>query len=365
MISVALVLLVRASTGSYLPAGLTAAGYGLGSACAGPIAGRAVDQREQRVVLSVLALVFAAALGSLALSAGHVPVEVTIALSALTGVSRPPLESAMRALWPTLLAPSSLSLGYTIDAVGQDLVWLAGPLLLSILLLVDGPRAALLACAAASVLGTIVYTVRSQSRAASHPTKAKSRPRLLTTPLLALLTAALLYGISMGAYEIALTAFCTRHRDRAAVGILLAIWSLGSIAGALISAARPSRTEPHRRALALLLALGLLLACLQLASNIPLLGILIFIMGLPTAPFTAALSAGVQKLASAERSVEGFTWSTSMIATGIAIGNATAGPLAETQPHPGFLYAGTAAATGAALGRALTSHRYRPSEDAT
>jgi MFS family permease len=184
MISVALVLLVRSSAGSYLPAGLTAAGYGLGSACAAPLTGRGVDRHGPRALLLALVGVFAGALTALVFSAGHVPVAVTIALAALAGVSRPPLESAMRALWPRVLETSSLSLAYTIDAVGQDLVWIGGPLLLSGLLILDGPRAALLGCAAASILGTLLY-VRAPAtgaRVTTPRTPSAHRRAALATP---------------------------------------------------------------------------------------------------------------------------------------------------------------------------------------
>jgi MFS family permease len=48
------VLLVQQSTGSCLYAGLATGGFALGSALAGPVAGRALDRFGQRVVLIAL-----------------------------------------------------------------------------------------------------------------------------------------------------------------------------------------------------------------------------------------------------------------------------------------------------------------------
>src|SRR5437764_7626884 len=72
MIAVALVLLVHQGTGSYVSAGLVTGGFALGSAFAGPVAGRALDRFGRRIVLRSLALTFAVVLAVLVLSARHV-----------------------------------------------------------------------------------------------------------------------------------------------------------------------------------------------------------------------------------------------------------------------------------------------------
>src|SRR5439155_21537395 len=112
----------------------------------------------RRIVLLSLALTFAVVLVVLVLSARHVAIAVTVMLASLTGVSRPPLEAAMRGLWASIVAAPQLQAAYLLDAIGQDVIWVGGPLLLSVLLLMGGPSSALLACAACSAVGTIAYT---------------------------------------------------------------------------------------------------------------------------------------------------------------------------------------------------------------
>lgn len=63
----------------------------------------------------------------------------------------------MRALWPRLVPASQLDTAYTLDSTAQELIWIAGPLLLAALLAVGQPRLPLLACAALSVGGTAAY----------------------------------------------------------------------------------------------------------------------------------------------------------------------------------------------------------------
>jgi MFS family permease len=355
MMSVALVLLVQQSTGSYLYAGLATGGFALGSALAGPVAGRALDRFGQRVVLIALGLTFAAVLGAIVVTVRHTAVALTIALASVAGLTRPPLESAMRAIWIRIATAGQLQAAYVLDAIGQDVIWLAGPLLLSGLLLIGGPRSALLACAACSALGTIAYvTTPDMARAERDADGPMPRRSLHSKALNMLLGMAALYGVAMGALEIALSAFCVEHGAKPAVGPLLAIWSIGSILGGLVYGTRAWDTPPSRRAAFLLGGLAILLALLTLADGVPGLVVLMFVMGLPTAAFTATLNAGTQDLAPLERASEGFSWVTAMITVGIAVGNATAGPLTQAHVRLGFPYAAAAAAAGAILGASAT-----------
>jgi predicted MFS family arabinose efflux permease len=353
VVSFALVLLTHEKTGSYISAGLVTAGFGLGSAVAGPLAGRALDRLGQRDVLIALALAFATLLTALVLSAGHVPVAATVALAAVVGLTRPPLESAMRALWARIVSAEQLQAAYILDAIGQDLVWTMGPLLLALLLALGSAGDALVACAIACALGTVAYATapdvpRRHHAAEQHDEEV--RGRLRSRPLVALLAAAALYGVSMGGFEIALTAFCADQNAKPALGVLLAIWSAGSILGGLAYGARTWTTPPAQRTVALLAAIAVLLALLTLPGSVPAMGLLLFVLGLPFAPFTGTLSAAVQTLAPADRATEGFTWITAVTTTGIAAGNAAAGPLTQSHVALGFGFCATAAAVGAVLG---------------
>ena len=67
----AIVVLVRAATGSYATAGFAAGAFGLGTAVSAPVTGRALDRFGQRRVLPGLAVLFAGLLLFLGLGAGH------------------------------------------------------------------------------------------------------------------------------------------------------------------------------------------------------------------------------------------------------------------------------------------------------
>ncbi len=151
----------------------------------------------------------------------------------------------------------------------------------------------------------------------------------------------------MGAFEIALTAFCNRHDAQSAVGVLLAVWSVGSLTGGLLYGTRSWKLAAMTRLGLLLSALTIALAALVAAGPIWLLGMLLFVMGLQIAPFTGTLSAAVSELAPPRRRNEVFAWMTAMITSGIAVGNSVGGPVTQLDPALGFPFAAAAAAAAA------------------
>jgi predicted MFS family arabinose efflux permease len=104
----AIVVLVRSVTGSYSTAGLAAGAFGIGTAVSAPLAGRASDRLGQRRVLPVLAAAFAAALVTVALVSGHLSALVVVVGAAAAGLTRPPIEAALRAVWPRLVSPAQV-----------------------------------------------------------------------------------------------------------------------------------------------------------------------------------------------------------------------------------------------------------------
>jgi MFS family permease len=350
MISVAFVLVVHQSTGSYTAAGLATGGYAAGAALSGPLAGRALDRVGGRAALVPRALVFAAALVLLGMTATRISAALMIGLAVSAGLGRPPLESAMRALWPSIVPARRLQAAYTLDAVGQDLIWLGAPLLLSALLVVADARAALVVCGGCTLLGALGYAAAARPPATeSRPQGEQQHARLGSLAFRSALAAAALYGISMGTFEIALTVFCNRHDAQSAVGVLLAVWSVGSLTGGLLYGTHSWKLATTTRLGQLLSALTITLAALAAAGPVWLLGILLFMMGMPTAPFTGTLNAAVNELASPQRHNEAFTWVTAMVTSGIAVGNSVGGPVIQLDPELGFPLAAAAAAAAALL----------------
>src|SRR5215207_10091043 len=162
----AIVLLVLATTGDAGLAGLCAAAFGLVEGVGSPVQGRLVDRFGQPRVLVPAATVYATAIVAVATAAeAGAPGVVLVALAGLCGAGFPIVSSAMRALWPSIVDDDRLSAAYALESVVQTLSWLAGPLLVAVLIATISPAAAVIGTAVLALGGTLAFTSTPASRA--------------------------------------------------------------------------------------------------------------------------------------------------------------------------------------------------------
>jgi hypothetical protein len=115
-----------------------------------------------------MALAFAAALTGLVAVAGPGPAAVaaTVGLAAAAGAVVPPLGASMRVLWVALVGQGPrLQTAYALDAVLDELLFVAGPLLAGGLAALYQPAAGVLATAGLTVAGTLGFVASPVSRA--------------------------------------------------------------------------------------------------------------------------------------------------------------------------------------------------------
>jgi predicted MFS family arabinose efflux permease len=349
----AIVVLVRSATGSYSDAGLAAGAFGVGIAVSAPLTARAVDRLGQRRVLPVLAAAFAGALVILALGSG----VAALALAAVAGLTRPPIEAALRTLWPRLVARGQLDAAYALDATVQELIWIAGPLLLAVLLATGSRPLPLIACAVLSITGTAVYAMGLHTVPGTRGTGAATASPLRQGRLRVLLVCGACYGVSAGMLNLTLVAFASAHGGVAWAGVLVAIWGAGSLAGGLVYGSREWQRPVEGRAMAALALFGATLMLLAAAPGLIVLGVLMACLGIPLSPWLGSLSAAIQRAAPAGSSTEAFAWSVAVITVGIAAGNAIGGAVIQS--------ANSAAAFACAGGLSLAAAIFGASRLAT
>ena len=125
------VLFVQDETGSLALAGASSAAIALASGLLAPVRGRLIDRYGQRRCLPAMAIAFAAALASMVAVTrpGPATVPATVGLAAAAGAA-PPLGASMRVLWLSLVGQGPrLQTAYALDAVLDELLFVAGPLL--------------------------------------------------------------------------------------------------------------------------------------------------------------------------------------------------------------------------------------------
>lgn len=357
MTGLALLLLVRETTGSYASAGLVAAAYALAFGVFGPSRARAADRTGPVRALLLTAAVHPVMLALLVLLAARDAPTWALALPAvLGGATVPPHGPVMRALWGALLDGPARVTAYSLESVVVELSFVFGPLLTALLTATVGPGAAVLAAAALALTGAVWMSATPAVRAVvPHATPPGGRFGPLSSPAVrALLLTVAGIGAGFGAIEVALPAYVESEGARpAAAGILLAVWSVGSIVGGLVYGGLHLRA-PHRRQLPVLVAALAVGAALPLlATGAVVMGLALFAYGLTIAPFSACNSVLLGEAAPAGTTTEAFAWSSSMIFGGAAFGSALAGVLVERSgPFAGL--AVTAGAGGLALVAAVS-----------
>ncbi|WP_327270019.1 MFS transporter [Streptomyces sp. NBC_01218] len=328
---IAVVLFTRAEGGSYSLAGGLAAAYGLATAVGQPLLGRAVDLYGQPRVQFPAAVVSALGMVLLAL-AGLDPLPLAYAAVVVAGVATPPLEGGLRALWPSVLGDREerVHRAYALDAVAQEVMFTAGPLLVTLLVSLWSPGAALLVVNAAGVLGALSVVLSPPSRTwRSAPREAHWLGALRSPGLLALLASFFFVGLALGSITVAGVAYADDQGRESVYGWLMAALGGGALIGGAVYGARQWAGTPERRlrGIVALLALGYL--PLALTPGVGAMTALAGLAGVFLAPAIACSFLVVDRHAPRGTVTEAFSWLVTTIGVGAAAGTAVAGPAVE------------------------------------
>jgi hypothetical protein len=296
------------------------------------VQGALVDRLGQGRTLLPSALAQAACLVALVLAAhAGAGVVVLALLAAPAGALLPPVGPSLRALWPAVAPEGHREAAYSLDAVTQETIWTLGPLAVGAVAAAESPAAAVLLCATVTVVGTVVF-VRAPLARSAHPEFQERPPggALASPGLRPLLVSAVLMGTGIGAVEVGLPALAFHLGSGGSAGVLLAVWSLGSMAGGLWYGTRRWRSSAEVRHRWLLVTIALVAAPLLLAQSVTAALLLGTVAGLGFAPTMACQMGLIGELALPGTVTEAFTWSTAAIGGGIAAGSALAGALADS-----------------------------------
>ncbi len=353
MFSLAILLFVHEQSGSFLAAGLAVGAFTLASAVVSPVQGAAVDRLGQPRVLLPAAIFQGALLVALVLVAsGGAPAVATVALATLAGAVLPPISGCIRALWADV-APDAeaLEAAYALDAITQEVIYTLGPLLVGSVAILFSPAASLLLCAVITVAGTVFFASSTLSRGWQGGLYKRSRGGALASPgLRTLLASAVFGGMVVGAAEVGLPALAVHVGSRGSVGVLLALFSLGSMLGGLIYATRSWRLSIGSRYPVILLGVEISMAPLIAVHSLPAGLLFSAIAGLGVAPMLSCQFSLVGALAPMGTTTEAFTWHRAATVGGIAGGSALGGALVDAA---GVSAAFALGCTGAALAAVL------------
>jgi predicted MFS family arabinose efflux permease len=361
MAALALVQLVRSTSGDFGFAGLITAVYVVAGAVGQPLLGRLIDRLGQVAVLTVSGILSFLAFTGMALTLDPLP-GLAVALAAAAGVFTPPLEPALRALWPRLVAPGpQLKAAFSLDAGAQEIIFILGPLLTVAGIAVFGPVGNLLFAGGLGLIGALAFVLNPAPRAASVERRSgvgirpggSVRPGIRSPILIPAIARVAVFtfgiGVPVGALTIVATASEAARTADGLAGWILAVNALGALVGATVVGIRPLGSTPAR----LLAACGVLLALGYLplaATALPTWAYVIAagVSGLMLPPTLGQVFERIAQLSPTEALTEANGWVVSAMTLGVGAGTLAAGALVGAT--------GTSAVTWIVLGAsALTA----------
>ena len=350
MVPLALVLFARDSGSGYGRAGLLTAAYSLGCCFGGPALSRVMDLRGQGTALVVAGVVTSLALAFLP----WVPSGGALVVAVVAGLATPPLEAALRTLWPSVLSPRQVPSAFALDAAAQELIFVLGPLVVLVAQLAGG-GGGLVAAGVIGVLGT-AWFVGSRASGDWVPPVHQDRHwlgPLRSRRLCVLYAAVALVGLTIGVPAVALVAYAESTGDRGMAPWLVAANALGALVGGVAYSPRAPHRDPRRD---LLLGLGVIAltyaALAWVPSNVAVMGLLTVASGLGLPPVLTCVFQLVDRFAPPGTTTEAFAWLISAFLVGSSAGAVAAGSLSDADRIGGaFVVAAGSALAALAVAR--------------
>ncbi|ARC56096.1 hypothetical protein AS850_03280 [Frondihabitans sp. 762G35] len=320
MLSLAFLLHVEHITHSYGAAGAVLAATSVGQAISGPLTSRWMGQWGMRPVLLLTLAVCVSSLVVFAVVTMTLPFYMLVGF--LAGVSVPPVQPAVRTIYPKMVNSTQLTPLFSLDASAQEIIWVAGPVITTFVGTQISTVAAILVAATFLIGGGIWFIASPEVGRVRIPRSKRSFGKVLTRPtvLLSTITGFLLIGTCAAVEAGVISAFGDGSPNS---GFVLAIFAVGSLIGGLALGHLPVGpwALPIRMAV---VVVGIALTSVM-PTNFWWLSATLLVAGVGIAPALAVMFAIISSSVRFSDTAEAYGWSGTGQLIGAALGSAVAG----------------------------------------
>jgi len=349
MVGIAIVLAVPEVYGSYGLAGQITAVYVIVHSIAAPLLAHLVDRHGQaRVMMPALRVAGLGIIGIVVAIATAAHPAWVFAGAVVAGASIGSVGALVRARWSYVLRdPAEIHTAYSLESALDELVFVVGPVVATVLATSVAPTAGLWLPAAAVLVGGWLLL----SQKATEPPIVRREPgtqggsilRSGGMVVLTLVFAAV--GSIFGATDVATVAFAEEQGSKGAAGAVLAVFALGSMLSGLGYGLRHWRSALWKRFAIGVVALAAGVSLFFVVSSLPMLAAVMFVTGFTIAPTIVNGNGLVTSLVRKDQLTTGLAWVGTALGVGVSIGSAAAGQVIDRQgAHGGFLVVAAAAA---------------------
>jgi MFS family permease len=331
MLSLGFLLHMQHIFGSYGAAGLVLAATSVGQAVSGPLTSRWMGQWGMRPVLLLTTSICTLSLLTVALA--PLPLVGYMIAGLIAGLSYPPVQPAVRTIYPKMVNSRQLTPLFSLDASAQEIIWIAGPVVVTFVATQISTTIGILVSVVFLVGGGLWFVLSPEVGQVRIPRSRRKLGSVLTRGpvLLTTLVGFLLVG-TCAATEAGVVA--TFGQGNSTSGVVLAIWAVASLLGGLLLGHLPISPWALARRMAVVLA-GSALAVVAIlvwagtpAAFWTLSGALL-VAGLCIAPALAVMFAVVSSSVRFSDTAEAYGWVGTGQLIGAAAGSAVAGFLID------------------------------------
>jgi MFS family permease len=335
MLSLGFLLHMQHIYGSYGAAGLVLATTSVGQAVSGPLTSRWMGRWGMRPVLALTTSICAIAVTTIALS--PLPLWGYMLAGLIAGLSYPPVQPAVRTIYPKMVNSRQLTPLFSLDASAQEIIWIAGPVVVTFVATQVSTVAGIMLSVCFLLAGGAWFLLLPEVGRVRIPRSRQRLGTVLSKPpvLLATVVGFLLVG-ACAATEAGVVA--TFGKGNSQAGIVLAIWAIASLGGGLAFGHLPvGPWALARRMVVVLVGSALAIFAWDFWS---LSGALV-IAGLCIAPALAVMFAIVSSSVKFSDTAEAYGWVGTGQLIGAAAGSAIAGFLIDAGGAGGGFWAAT------------------------
>jgi len=349
MLSLAFLIHLERVYDSYGAAGLVLGAMSIGQAIAGPLTSRLMGRWGIRPVVLVTMTVCTVSIVLMALL--QLEVYGVMLIGFLAGLSMPPIQPAVRTIYPKIVNSRQLTPLFSLDASAQEIIWVLGPVIATFVAIQVSTVAGILLAAVFLVGGGLWFVSLPEVGRVRIPRSKRTIGAVLKKPevLLSTIVGFMLVAACAAVEAAVVAAF---GHGSAESGWVLAIFAVGSLIGGLALGHAPIGPWALAGRM-LIVTLGLALAAFGLGFWW--LAVTLLLAGVGIAPAFAVLFGIVSASVKFSDTAEAYGWVGTGQLIGAALGSAVAGFLIDRSgPTAAIIAAAAFAALGTlipALGR--------------
>jgi len=343
MVGIAIVLVVSTGYGSYGLAGRVAAAMVITVAVTGPWIARMVDRHGQARVMRPALVTSCVGLVVLSVaSAVHAHQAWLYAGAVLAGCGGN-IGALVRTRWSHALVdePRLIHTAFSLESALDELVFVVGPVLATVLATSAMPLLGFLVPCAAVLIGGAWFLAqrRTEPPLSAHAASHRGDSLLRRRGVVPLLVAFIGMGVIFGATDVSTVAFATEEGHRAAAGAVLAVFAAGSMTSGFLYGARHWRVSQARRFATAIVLLAAGVCLFLIVGSLGALAGTMFVVGFAISPSIIAGNGLMADLVPVGRLTEGLSWIGAAITLGNSAGAAVAGSRIDAAgSHGGYLF---------------------------